>query len=290
MDGRERDVEVLRQLFLLKWKEGVERKISRFLQDIREEYAFEFQHFLKSIDHGLPHAANVYAKTLEILNHFSEEERSGINMERLEVMCVFHDAGRFLVPREFALNFAKRKRKGRILHEYAGVLLAEIFGYNHRIIREGILRHDYFNSEFDPGKKPPISLEAQIFRAADKTSVAPADEIERYDQYRRKFNFPLFKRDTPIEFRLRWNFSQKEDPRTDQLCYFFAVLALRPEDFIHPVLQEYYRDWAKSKKAAVEKIIRIVKNEEEGKMQRIGDSDLVECALKIYLKAHDINI
>ena len=105
-----------------------------------------------------------------------------------------------------------------------------------------------------------------------------------YDQYRRKFNFPLIKRDTPIEFRLNWNFSLKRDPQTDQLCYFFAVLALRPEDFIHPTLQEYYREWSLQKKAAVEKIIEIVRKEYGD-----GAADVVDCMIAAYLKARGIS-
>lgn len=206
-------------------------------------------------------------------------------MMRIEVMCVFHDAGRFLVPLETAPNYAKRKKKGRALHEYAGALLAEIFEYSHPIVREGILRHDFFNHDFDKRTKPPVSLEAQILRAADKTSVAPADEIERYDEYRRKLKSPLFNRDTPIEFRLNWNFSLKHDPRTDQLCYFFVVLALRPEDFIHPVIQEYYRDWSRQKKAAVDKILEIVR-----KNQGDGAADIVDCMIATYLKARGISL
>jgi len=268
----------------MKWERRLTKIFSKFPQEIRELYASEFNHSLNSNDHGLPHAANIYGKIIEIIERFSEEERREIDIERLEAMCIFHDAGRFLVPIESAPNYAKRKRKGQVLHEYTGVLLAKIFGYSDPVIREGILRHDYFSADFDPGKKPPVSLEAQILRAADKTSVDPADEIERYDQYRRKFNFPLFNRDTPIEFRLDWNFSLKRDPRTDQLCYFFAVLALRPEDFIHPVLQEYYRDWSRQKKAAVDRILEIVRKD-----QGDGAADVVDCMIAAYLKARGIS-
>src|SRR3989338_1070906 len=272
--------------FRKKWQERLENKLLKFPQEIREEYIMEFDHFLGSNDHGLPHASRVYLKVLEIFERFSEEDQRIINnTERLQAMCVFHDSGRFLVPIELAPNYAKRKRKGQILHEYAGALLAKIFGYSDPIIREGILRHDFFSSDFDPGKKPPISLEAQILRAADKTSVAPADEIERYDQYRRKFNFQLYNRDTDIEFRINWNFSKKRDPRTDQLCYFFAVLALRPEDFTHPALQEYYREWSLQKKAAVDKIIEIVRKEYGD-----GVADIVDCKTIAYLKSRGISL
>lgn len=273
-------IEFKKFCFAMKWEHRLEKKFSKFPPEVKEQYAREFNHYLKSNDHGLPHAANVYLKVIEILKLFLEEE---IDIERLEAMCIFHDAGRFLIPQESAPNYAKRKKKGRTLHEYAGALLAKIFGYNHPIIREGILRHDYFSADFDKRTKPPVSLEAQILRAADKTSVAPADEIERYDEYRRKFKFPLFNRETPIEFRLDWNFSLKRDPRTDQLCYFFAVLALRPEDFIHPVLQEYYRDWSRQKKAAVDKILEIVRKE-----QGDGAADVVDCMIAAYLKTRGI--
>ena len=277
-------IELRKFCFKMKWERRLEKKFSKFPLSSRDKYSSEFWHFFKSQDHGLPHAAKVYVKAVEIMNRFSEEEIREIDIEKIEAMCVFHDAGRFLLPFESAPNYVKRKRKGQIFHEYAGVLLAKIFGYSDPIIREGILRHDFFSSEFDPGKKPPISLEAQILRAADKTSVAPADEIERYDEYRRKFNFPLFKRDTPIEFRLDWNFSLKRDPRTDQLCYFFAVLALRPEDFLHPVLQEYYREWSRQKKAAVDKILEIVRKD-----QGDGAADVVDCMIAVYLKAREIS-
>ncbi|TAN58112.1 HD domain-containing protein [Patescibacteria group bacterium] len=279
-------IEFKKFCFKMKWERRLEKKFSKFPLEVKERYAEEFDHYLKSNDHGLPHAANVYGKVLEILDRFSVEEirEMDIDIERLEAMCIFHDAGRFLVPVESAPNYAKRKRKGQILHEYAGALLAEIFGYNHPIIREGILRHDYFSQDFDPGKKPPVSIEAQIIRAADKTSVDPADEIERYDEYRRKFKFPLFNRDTPTEFRLDWNFSFKRDSRTDQLCYFFAVLALRPENFIHPVLQEYYRDWSQQKKEAVDKILEIVRKD-----QGDGAADIVDCQIAAYLKARGIS-
>ncbi len=280
-------IELKKFCFAMKWERRLTKIFAKFPQEIREQYAPEFNHYLKSNDHGLPHAANVYGKILEILDRFSVEEIRGmdIDIERLEAMCVFHDSGRFLVPTESAPNYAKRKRKGQVLHQYAGALLAKIFGYNHPIIREGILRHDYFSADFDPGKKPPITLEAQILRTADKSSVVPADEIERYDEYRRKFNFPLYNRDTDIEFRINWNFSKKRDPQTDQLCYFFAVLALRPEDFIHPVLQEYYRDWSKRKKEAVDKILEIVR-----KNQGDGAADIVDCMIAAYLKARWISI
>lgn len=280
-------IELKKFCFVMKWERRLTKIFAKFSQKSREQYAPEFNHYLKSNDHGLPHAANVYGKVLEILNRFSAEEirEMDIDIERLEAMCIFHDAGRFLVPQETAPNYAKRKKKGQALHEYAGALLAEIFGYSHPVIREGILRHDYFSADFDKRTKPPVSLEAQILRAADKTSVAPDDEIERYDEYRRKFNFPLFKHDTPIEFRLNWNFTLKRDPRTDQLCYFFAVLALRPEDFIHPVIQEYYRDWSRQKKMAVDKILEIVRKDQ-------GDraADVVDCMIAAYLKAREISL
>src|SRR3989338_6657920 len=193
-------IELRKFCFKMKWERSLEKKFSKFTLSVRDKYSSEFWHFFKSQDHGLPHAAKVYVKAVEIINHFSEEERREIDIEKIEAMCVFHDAGRFLLPFESAPNYVKRKRKGQVLHEYAGVLLARVFGYSDPVIREGILRHDFFSSDFDPGKKSPISLEAQILRAADKTSVAPADEIERYDQYRRKFNFQLYNRDTDIEF------------------------------------------------------------------------------------------
>lgn len=271
--------------FIKKWRKRLGKKFMEFPQKRREQYILEFNHFLRSNDHGLPHAANVYVKVLNIIEMLAENDKRLINMHRLEVMCIFHDAGRFLVPRESAPNYAKRKKKGRALHEYAGALLAEIFEYSHPIIREGILRHDYFNADFDKRTKAPVSLEAQILRAADKTSVAPADEIARYDEYRRKFNFPLFNRDTPIEFRLDWNFSLKRDPHTDQLCYFFAVLALRPEDFVHPILQEYYRDWSCAKNDAVQMIIEIVRKD-----QGDGAADVVDCMIAAYLKARGISL
>ena len=270
--------------FMLKWEKRLLKKFSKLPFAARERYASELWHFFKSQDHGLPHAARVYIKAVEIMNHFSEDERREIDIERIEAMCIFHDSGRFLVPIKSAQNYAKRKRKGQVLHEYAGVLLAKIFGYSDPVIREGILRHDFFSSDFDPEKKSPVSLEAQILRAADKTSVNPADEIERYDEYRRKFKFPLFNCDTPIEFRLDWSFSLKRDPRTDQLCYFFAVLALRPENFKHPILQEYYRDWSRQKKAAVDKILEIVRKD-----QGDGAADIVDRMIAAYLKAREIS-
>ena len=81
-----------------------------------------------------------------------------------------------------------------------------------------------------------------------------------------------------------WNFSLKRDPRTDQLCYFFAVLALRPEDFTHSVLQEYYREWSLQKKAAISKILEIVRKE-----QSDGAADVVDCMIATYLKARAIS-
>lgn len=286
-------IELKKLCFVMKWERRLTKIFAKFPQEIREQYAPEFNHYLTSNDHGLPHAANVYGKVLEILDLFSAGEirEMDIDIERLEAMCIFHDAGRFLVSSDsdsddvLHKKHLKRKRKGQTLHEYAGALLAKVFGYSHKKIREGILRHDYFNADFDKRTKPPVSLEAQILRAADKTSVAPADEIERYDEYRRKFKFPLFNRDTPIEFRLDWNFSLKRDPRTDQLCYFFVVLALRPEDFIHPVLQEYYRNWSRQKKAAMDKILEVVRKE-----QGDGAADVVDCMIAAYLKAREISI
>lgn len=281
-------IEFKKFCFKMKWERRLEKTFSKFPQEIREQYAPEFNHYLTSNDHGLPHAANVYGKVLEILERFSEVERREIDVECLEAMCIFHDAGRFFVPVESAPNYAKRKRKGRFHHEYAGALLAKIFGYNHSIIREGILHHDFFGADLDKCTKPPVSLEAQIFRAADKTSIAPAAEIERYNEYWIDYNathnekIPLFDHN-PFEFYVNWNFSKKEERGTDELCYFLAVLTMRPEDFRHPTLQEHYRNWSRQKEAAIKRIVEIVRKE-----QGDADADIVDCMVIAYLKAHGI--
>lgn len=247
--------------FNKKWTRHLCAHLPGLYKNAEKQYAGALSEFLRSRDHGLMHMADVFVRSLEILERFPPDEQKHISIWRIELICLFHDAGRFVVPISSARNYAKRKRKAQILHEYAGALLAQAFGFKDRVVREGILRHDFFSDEFDKRTKAPLAIEAQIVRLADKVSISPADEIARYDEYRKKFNFPLFHPETPFSFRAKWNFSFARDPRTDQLCYFFVVLALRPEDFLHSVLREYYREWSSQKRMAVKKIIEIVQSE-----------------------------
>ncbi len=261
--------------FIKKWKRHFSAHLPGLSRNAEKHYGGALSDFLRSRDHGLLHMADVYVRSIEILERFPSDEREHISVWRIELISLFHDAGRFVVPIKTARNYAKRKRKAEILHEYAGALLAQAFGFKDPVVREGILRHDFFSAEFDLRTKAPQAIEAQIVRLADKTSISPAGEIMRYDEYRKTFNFPLYHPQTSFAFRKKWNFSYARDPRTDQLCYFFLVLALRPEDFIHPVLQEYYREWSLLKREAKDKIIAIV-HEERGEKQAQDVSRLID--------------
>jgi HD superfamily phosphodiesterase len=239
------------QAFVEKWAGEIRSHFtsSQFMED-----------FIANDDHGLPHAARVWLKAQEIIAALPAEEREGMNLDQVERICVFHDAGRFHHRRCDQRHMKCGAAQARIYARKIGLSREE-----EKVFVEGVLSHDYFTPELTPHELPPQTLEAQIVRAADRMSVDIVEEMKRGWAIAQRYGTPLYNPEADGEFREQWSFKQTADRRTDELCFFAKMLSFDETMFSHPVIQRLACDWLKGKERAKKWIIELAESEYKGR-------------------------
>lgn len=222
--------------------------------------------FASNQDHGLPHSFRVWQKARETMADIHEPIREGI----VCLGCVFHDCGRnnpaeqelqnhHLLGIRYFARYAERER---------------ISSSNWIILSDIILSHDYFNERISSGRLcPPQSIEGEIVRAADKTSLDPSSEVDRYWAYGKRKGEAFYKAwdnlDNEIVFRSDWTPAQYTDERTDQLCWLSIIF--EKQRFNHPVIQRHYDKWSEKKQSAVDRILELAGDECPQYIEHIKD-------------------
>jgi hypothetical protein len=126
--------------------------------------------------------------------------------------------------------------------------------------------HDYFCPMSDGEELPSLFLKsplAEIFRLADKTSLPPAKEVDRWYKYGQRDGQKFFNPDLPDKdrFDLQHNYE-----RRDQITFLLVFFAVQPSDFYTREAAESYRQWAAGKTEALRRIMAICR--EEGASER----------------------
>ncbi|MFA5124651.1 MAG: HD domain-containing protein [Patescibacteria group bacterium] len=222
--------------------------------------------------HGIKHSLLVYNRALELLKQFPLLKRHCLHMtfdetpeggeEKIKALLTWaaalHDFGRclgfsFEEHQEFGANLA---RCCFMDDEDEEVAMMSQRLYNL------IANHDYLKPKIDGVKFPEIFFIeplAEIFRLADTTSIAPAEEMHRYYQSGRQYKTVFY--DPDITDDVRFDFSRHNGKR-DMVCYAFNLFLLQPQDFFYRETAEAYAQWAKGKFDAFQELIRQARDEE----------------------------
>lgn len=212
---------------------------------------------MTNADHGIRHSQAVYERACEIICRCPKLQLACYHQEELDEemleeaaywSALLHDIGYF-----FGLKFRE--------HEKFGAKLAGIILYRNTHIAsavfESIFSHDYFSPVIDGDIFPDIfilSPAAEIFRLADKTSLSPEKEIERYYDCGKGYEGVFF--NAEISDDERFDFSGNY-VFPDRISAFIFLFALQPEDFFFGETRDLYRQWAKGKNEAMLKIIEL---------------------------------
>lgn len=124
-------------------------------------------------------------------------------------------------------------------------------------IRAVLYRHDYLGQIVD-GDLPldtQIYPIAELFRLADKTSVSPIEEVERYWQTAKRYKTMFF--DPTIPDEVRFNLAANEKERTDSLTWILLIFALQSTDFLFAETADAYAYWARGKRDIFDKLRRL---------------------------------
>jgi len=225
--------------------------------------------FYANEDNGYAHSLAVYNRLKEIAkqspkmmqlvigpHRYVNEPDERVFLQRVERVftwaAMLHDLMRFF-------GF------GTPDHEIPAVKLARAaFGQEVELpdwLANAMIRHDYFCPIADGEEVPMLFLEsslAEMFRLADKTSLPPADEVDRWRKYGRRYGTKFYNRDLPddVRFDLPHNYEQR-----DQVTYLLMLFAVQPSDFYAHEAAEIYRRWALGKAEALRRIMAIAREE-----------------------------
>lgn len=208
--------------------------------------------FETNTDHGLAHSHLVFDRSLEVIDGCPNIARimsfSGLENQQITALLswasLLHDFGRFL-----GYDLIEHQKFGAELAKQIFAGQAEV-----TLLMEMLANHDYICPLVD-GQALPLPLLfnplAEIFRLADKTSLAPAEEIERYYLTGKRLGGVFYNPALTLDQRADFSFSLQQK---EFLSYFLVLFAIQPTDFFLSETAELYRRWAEGKKDAVHKI------------------------------------
>lgn len=248
--------------------------------DSGDPKAFPFDQFVQNTDHGAEHVYNVYKRACATADIYEKQTGQKIDRQLLYIMSTMHDSGRFRysVPNSedtLAQETAKGEKRAKAENHHARYGIAQIKLAKQKLqeagvqippedyekIKDYILNHDFFNTRLDgDAYSEPQSIEGQIVRLSDRTSVPVTEEIDRYRETGKRRGTQYFIEDIPLKDRIDFTFSNMSW-KFDEFTFFLALLSQSASDFSDPVLAGIYQDWAKNKKAGVERILSIAKEE-----------------------------
>jgi hypothetical protein len=231
--------------------------------------------FWNNKDHGLEHEYNVYCRAREI-----GDEREIINEKKIRKylfypMAMFHDLARNISYPEHDMQKQRKEKRNDNLHElYWAKLFSSI---SHRFwkqlseddrnaIIDYLCNHDYMTPKLN-GKKfhEPMSIEGQITRLADRTSVSPVQEVERYWITGKRLWTPLYLPEITEQQRKEFSFEKiweySKNKLIDQCMFFACIFAVQPDHFSDETLQQIYANRLPERGYAIQRVREIAQSE-----------------------------
>ncbi|HNP74938.1 MAG TPA: hypothetical protein PKL09_01090 [bacterium] len=219
--------------------------------------------FFANQDHGFAHSVKVWRRCQTLINHcpnlcasflwgrrwiFNQAEK--YLRDLLLWSSIFHDFSRFC-----GCHFSNHQTYGADL----AVAACRVMGKEmiQSEIRAVLYQHDYFGQVVNGDL--PLDTQAyplaELFRLADKTSVSPVEEVERYWQTSKRYQSVFF--DPNIPDATRFNLAVNEKERADCLTWLLLIFALQSTDFLFAETADAYAYWARGKREALDSIGRL---------------------------------
>jgi hypothetical protein len=218
--------------------------------------------FWRNGDHGLKHSKTVYLTAKKYLSLcpilraecLKQYEREATIDALLTWAALLHDFGRF-----FGTGYRTLEE-----HQLFGAQLASacfkqdlepgiVIG-----LRAMIERHDYICPFVDHVDFPILFYSfplAEIFRLADKTSLPPAAELERYYETGKRLEGIFFHSHLTDDLRFSFDRSKLDD--WDMLNYFLILFCIQPSDWFFEETRNLYQQWEKAAGGKKQAIIRL---------------------------------
>lgn len=231
--------------FSAKWRSELEQHLP--------EYKEQIDRFIEDEEFGLKHSYAVWLRASELADKVEAHEGKPLNREAIELLAVFHDIGKFLQSQHSLENISLAEG---VFQEYAS---HKQLDQNVRDdVGDGIRNSDFYNSRIEPKGKLPRTLEGEIVRAADKMLENIVRKVDRYwYQYGVPRGMTFFDPNLTPEDRSHFSFQNFSG---DQLNVILTIIALRPEDFSHLVIQQEYATWSRvAKEMVIERILSLAK-------------------------------
>lgn len=257
------------------WQDG---ELPPFTSAITAERVVQFQanaevavgEFYANDDLGYAHSCAVYNRLKEIAEQSPRMIRLMTDQEKLsdrQAGCLFTWAAMFHDLMRF-FGF------GTPDHEVPAAKLARAAFSGEPdlcdLLAKAVICHEYLCPIAD-GKELPILFQksplAEMFRLADKTSLSPAEEIDRWYRYGRRYGQKFFNPNLSdeVRFDLLHNYEQ-----CDQLSILLVFFAVQPSDFYAYEVAEIYRQWARGKTDALRRIMAIARKEKTSERAVVG--------------------
>jgi len=180
--------------------------------------------------------------------HFTDAQMQSL----LTWAAVFHDMGKF------AGHPRHHEEPGSNIISFAFQQLGPEVS---KALQQMVEHHDFFCAIVDGCSMPPILRTfplAEVLRLADRTSITPEEEVNRWWLYGRKAGTPLLDGSLPNE--VRFTFDRKK-ARVDQLTFFLMLFAIQRRDFFFTDNAESFSQWAKGRGSALSRIADIFAEE-----------------------------
>lgn len=247
--------------------EKFQKKWRREFEQFLPQYSSQITEFFANDEFGLRHSYDVFTRALQLADKVEEHEKKPVNREVIEYIAVFHDIGKFF-QEIHSLENIQIAEKVFCTYATGKSISPEIID----AIIDGVRNSDFYNMRLDPSSNPPKTIEGEIVRAADKMLDNLVAKVDRYwYDYGVPRKVKFF--DPNLTFKERAKFSF-DNFSGDQLNVILSIIGLRPEDFLHPVIQEEYRRWSiKPKEEVVARIISLAREigESEKNIKKIQE-------------------
>jgi len=222
-------------------------------------------------DHGYGHSCAVYCQAKEIAGRSPKMmnlalQEKGLTPQQgdwvLTWASVLHDLMRFF-------GYDTRDHEAA-----AGELARAAFWKDcmaiEEALAEAVVCHDYFCPIVNGEPMPLLFMKApltEIIRLADKTSISPVAEVNRWWEYGQRQALVFFNPDLPdaVRFDLQGNYGQR-----DFVTFLLAFFALQPSDFYAEEAASAYRQWARDKAEALRRILALARE------QRVSERTVME--------------
>jgi len=203
--------------------------------------------FFTNSDHGYTHSINVYKRSREIIYSIREEDHKSkidkteyINIQKWA--AIFHDISRF-----YGASGIEHKR---ISKEIAN----NVF-YQNNIGEDGFIKsmvllciekHDWFNLNISNGVEKEVRMNhvIDIFRLADRTSLSPKEELERYYETGKRYKTPFFNPELSMHDRFDFKNNYK---KRDIITHFLLIFIFNEDYLFFSTTIRLYNEWAEDK-------------------------------------------